>query len=265
MNDLAPKNLVLIGCGKMGAAMLRAWQNSDLHLQSTVIDPYADNADYKQISDAKNEISSADIIILAIKPQIMGEICKDLAPHLSENTVLLSIAAGTEVGSLQKPFSQLQPIIRAMPNTPAAIGKGITVAVANEHVSDNQKALAEALLRCTGQFEWIADEGLMNAVTALSGSGPAYIFYLIETLAKTGEEIGLPPALAETLARQTVIGSAALAEAEAATDASSLRESVTSPSGTTEAALEVLMDGALEEVYRKALKAAVKRGKTLNL
>lgn len=264
----APSNITLIGCGKMGGAMLRGWLNSDINATFTVIEPHDiafDNvAHFKTIDDASENLRNTDTIILAVKPQAMHEICTSLRNHISDNALLLSIAAGQSIANFENHFGATQPIIRTMPNTPAAIGKGMSVAVANANASETHKTVAKELLECAGKFEWIDDENLMDAVTALSGSGPAYVFYMIEVLAKSGEKIGLPPETAQSLARQTVIGAAALAENDADTPSSSLRQNVTSPGGTTEAALNILMDNRMQDLFDEALTAARDRGKELN-
>lgn len=259
--------VVLVGCGKMGAAMLRSWISSGLKADYAVIEPGALPAEFKNIPHSKSpsaDIKRADILVLAVKPQIMGDVCDSLKPHTNPKTLILSIAAGQPIKNFESAFGAGQPVVRAMPNTPAAIGKGITVAVANGNVLGAQQALAEHLLKTTGQIEWVENESLLNAITALSGSGPAYVFYLIEVLAKAGEESGLPAELSMQLARQTVIGSAALAESEPGTDAATLRANVTSPGGTTEAALKILMNGELEKLFEKAIAAATKRGEELS-
>lgn len=263
MNSAPPIRICLVGCGKMGGALLRGWVNADLDVEFSVIDPYAPQAQFKTIDEAASAIAQAALIILAVKPQMMNDICATLKPHITSKAALLSIAAGTSISNFEDHFGPSQPIIRTMPNTPAAIGKGATVGVTNAQVTKTQKDLATTLLSCTGLFEWVEDEALMNAVTALSGSGPAYVFHLIEVLSKAGQEAGLPHELSQALARQTVIGSAALAGSEADTPASVLRENVTSPGGTTAAALEVLMNGDLDRIYKQALSAAVKRGQAL--
>lgn len=263
-----PIKIILIGYGKMGGALLQGWHDSDLNIEVTVIDPHVtpssviDHA--KTPAEAAENLAGADVIILAVKPQVMAHICADLKSYTPEKALIISIAAGQSIANYESYFGAAQPIIRTMPNIPAAIGKGITVGVANAHVSAQQKSTAAAILECSGVFEWVEDESLLNAVTALSGSGPAYVFHLIEMLTAAGESIGLAPALAETLARQTVIGSAALAEADSHLSATTLRENVTSPGGTTAAALEVLMNGELEKIYKTALAAAKKRGEELN-
>jgi len=265
-------HILLIGCGKMGGAMLRSWIKDPALTQITVVDPDTLPAEFTQ----SNKIShcptlselgpgSFDAVILAVKPQIMKLVCEELKETgLQPDTVLLSIAAGKTIASFETIFGAEQPIIRTMPNTPAAIGKGVTALCPNQHVTAAQKELAVTLLSAVGSVEPIEDETLFDAITALSGSGPAYIFHLIETLASAGIKAGLPAELSEKLARQTVIGSAALAEAQPDTPAKTLRENVTSPGGTTEAALKVLMNGDLQEIYDQALAAAKQRGEELN-
>ncbi len=264
--------ITLVGCGRMGGAMLRGWLNSDIDAHYVVVEPNGEPEFIKSeervtFADSAQGIAQSaaqsDICILAVKPQVMKAICEVLAPLISKECLILSIAAGQTIANFENYFGSDQPIIRVMPNTPAAIGKGMSVAVANPHASDEQKALTTQILECSGKAEWIDDEDLMNAVTAVSGSGPAYIFYLIEALAKAGENAGLDQNTAMTLARPTVVGSAALAENDADTPASTLRENVTSPNGTTQAALDVLMDGRMQEIFNEALLAAKKRGEEL--
>lgn len=261
-------NIVLIGCGKMGSALLAGWLDADIDAAFSVVEPHdiphktVDH--YRDTVEAKKAIAKADIVILAIKPQIMGAVCSTLKNYLHDGTLVLSIAAGQSINSFQDYFGNKQPLIRAMPNTPAAIGRGMTVAVPTGTVTTPQKDLANALLQSAGKVEWVNDESLLDAVTALSGSGPAYVFLLIETLTESGRKLGLSDELATTLARQTVIGSAALAEAEPNINAATLRKNVTSPGGTTEAALEILMDGRMQKLFDEALAAAKKRGEELN-
>lgn len=263
-------SVALIGCGKMGGALLTGWLKRDTVSDVTILDPaglpdvFSNEEIITHVTEPSGLTGKYDVLMLATKPQIMDKICTGLKDQLHKDTLILSIAAGKSIAYFEGYFGSDHPIIRTMPNTPAAIGKGITVACPNASVSAPQKQNAETLLKAGGLVDWLEDENLLNAVTALSGSGPAYIFYLIETLAKTGEKIGLSKDLAEKLARQTVIGSAALAEEDAGTSASKLRENVTSPGGTTQAALEVLMDGRLEEIYKEALNAAKTRGEELS-
>lgn len=263
-------HIVLIGCGKMGSSMLRSWLTSSPQNQYTVIDPGLENpphddvALFPSLTDAAEHVSTAHIFILAVKPQMMMGVCNNLAKTLPSSALILSIAAGCKIGSFEDYFGAEQSIIRAMPNTPAAIGKGITVAVANANVSLEDSNKAKELLKATGKFEWVDEEDMMDAVTAMSGSGPAYAFHLIEMLAKAGIENGLPENLSMTLARQTVIGAAALAEAEPTTSAETLRENVTSPNGTTAAALRILMDGRAQNLINETVAAAKHRSEELS-
>jgi len=267
-------HLVLIGCGKMGGAMLESWIAHDVAVTYSVIDPYGlpeNLKDHHNIQVFETVVafeaarsSSACVFILAVKPQIMRDVCLSLKSTLTYDDLVLSIAAGQTIGSFETYFSAAQPIIRTMPNTPAAIGEGITVCVANGAVNDHQRAIATNLCAATGDVEWITDERDMNAVTALSGSGPAYVFLLIEAMTKAGIACGLPADLAARLARKTVVGSAALVKQSPQTEPSTLRENVTSPNGTTAAALEVLMnENGIQPLFNKALLAAQKRGEEL--
>jgi pyrroline-5-carboxylate reductase len=204
------------------------------------------------------------VIVLAVKPQIASDVLAGLASRIGKKTVLLSIAAGRTLLSLAAPLPDGTAIVRAMPNTPAAIGRGVTVACANEQVSATQKRLCAKLLEAVGAVEFIDDEALMDAVTAVSGSGPAYVFLLAECLAEAGEEAGLPPDLAARLARETVAGAGELLHRSSLAP-STLRENVTSPNGTTAAALSVLMGkGGFTSLLRRAVKAAAKRSRELS-
>ncbi len=264
----ASLKITLIGCGKMGSALLRGWLNEDISADFKVIEPhdipFSGIDHFRVTAEGSKDLATSDIVVLAVKPQIMNEICNNVQKYISKETLILSIAAGQSVESFENYFGTEQPIIRAMPNLPASVGKGISVAIANKSVSDNQKQQAHILLETAGKVEWLDNESLINAVTALSGSGPAYVFHLIEILTSAGVKVGLPKELSEILARQTVIGSAALAENEANIDAATLRKNVTSPGGTTEAALKTLMDGRLQELFDNALLSAAQRGHELN-
>lgn len=261
-------SITLLGCGKMGMALLRAWLDRDLVTRITIIDPHNPQIDDPRVSyhsaATAQSAQGDDLLVLAVKPQILAQSCAVFADDLSTKTAILSIAAGQSLKTLEHIFSADHPIIRTMPNTPAAIGKGITVAIGNNNVTADHKLMCDDVLQAAGGVSWINDEVLMDAVTALSGSGPAYIFYLIEALAKAGEKIGLSSDTSMLLARQTVIGSAALAERDAQTPASILRQNVTSPNGTTQAALNVLMDGRFDEILIETLQAAKKRSEELN-
>jgi pyrroline-5-carboxylate reductase len=263
-------SVTLIGCGKMGSAMLRGWLAAGLTETIYVLEPSGLPDEFKDdtrvhLLPSAVSLAKPDIVVLAVKPQIMNEVCQSIKNGITASTLILSIAAGQKIAGFEKQFGTGQPIIRCMPNTPASIGQGITVAVANPRVSVNQRQVAEILLRSIGMVEWIDDERHMDAVTALSGSGPAYVFYLIEILAKAGAASGLEPDFAMRLARQTVIGSAALAAAESDVPAATLRKNVTSPGGTTEAALKTLMDqDALQNLFGLALKRATDRSVELS-
>lgn len=260
----------LIGCGKMGSAMITSWLENNLVSRVSVVDPsplpahLSDDPRVHYHPYYQEDMPSSEILILAVKPQILKEASQKIANNINAETVLLSIAAGQCISTLESIFGSKQPIIRTMPNTPAAIGKGISVSVANKHVTSAQKEIASTLLHASGEHKWIEDENLMDAVTALSGSGPAYIFHFIEALADAGEKLGLDTNLAMSLARQTVIGSAALAEHDDGVSAETLRANVTSPGGTTQAALEVLMDGRFQTILDEALNAAKKRAQELS-
>jgi pyrroline-5-carboxylate reductase len=268
-----PLSIGLAGCGKMGSAMALAWAQSFHVSHIDILDPSSipeSLKDHDKIASFLNATSFMtcaeywDILVLAVKPQIMDEACGDIAKSLPAELPVLSIAAGKPLSFFIDKFGESQPVIRAMPNTPAAIGKGMSVAIAARSVSKAAKENAHFLLSCLGKTEWIFDENLMDVVTAVSGSGPAYVFYLIEVLAQAGIESGLDEKFAMTLARQTIIGAAALAEDTPDIDAATLRTNVTSPGGTTAAALSVLMDGRLQDLMTNAVVKATARGKELS-
>ena len=210
----------------------------------------------------KGKVAAAAAIVIAVKPQTAPEAVPPLARYVGKNTLVLSIMAGRTIGFLEKALPGAA-IVRAMPNTPAAIGRGITVACPNGKVSARQRKLASDLLAAIGTVEWANDETLMDAVTAVSGSGPAYVFLLAEAMTKAGIAAGLPADLAATLARETVAGSGELLH-RSPLDAATLRQNVTSPGGTTAAALAVLMGpGGFDELLTKAIAAATRRGREL--
>lgn len=244
----------------MGSALLRGWSKSDSLVIST-LDPHYADADYQSV----DEITAAyDVIVLAVKPQVMSDVARSLKPLVQSGTLILSIAAGKTVSFYEDIFGTDIPIVRVMPNTPALVGQGMSVLCGNAATSDVQAQLCMNLLAVVGDVEWIDDEELMDAVTAVSGSGPAYVFHLIEAMTAAGIRAGLPPALSLKLARQTVIGATVLAQSEPETTASTLRQNVTSPGGTTAAALEILMSGnGLTDLMTRAILAAQQRGKEL--
>jgi pyrroline-5-carboxylate reductase len=214
-----------------------------------------------RLNPPAGDAGAIDTIVLAVKPQSFRDAGAKLKTLIAPSTLVVSIMAGTTIASISEVCGGA--VVRAMPNTPAAIGRGITVAVAANDVSAAQRAVADALLRATGAVEWVDDEPLMDAVTAVSGSGPAYVFLLAEELARAGVEAGLPVELATKLARETVAGSGELLHRSELSSAT-LRQNVTSPGGTTAAALEVLMgpDG-LQPLLTRAVAAATRRSKEL--
>jgi len=263
--------LILAGAGKMGSAMLDGWIAHGLDPAAVVVlepQPSLQVARYGSLGlrlNPKPDALRADAIVIAVKPQVAPEVLPGLTSLIGPVTVVVSIMAGRSLAFLQSMLPPATSIVRAMPNTPAAIGRGMTVAVANAHVTSQQKSVADRLLTATGAVEWVADETLMDAVTALSGSGPAYVFLLAEALTHAGVAVGLPKELAERLARATIAGSGELLN-RASDDAATLRRNVTSPGGTTAAALEVLMSkNGLEALMEKAIAAATRRSRELDV
>jgi pyrroline-5-carboxylate reductase len=260
--------LLLVGAGKMGQAMLDGWIARGLHPKKLmVIEPQPGKA-VKALTrrglklNPKGKAALAAAIVIAVKPQSASDALPPLGVYVGKSTLVLSIMAGRTIRFME---NSLPPaaIVRAMPNTPAAIGRGISVACPNSKVSARQRKLATELLTAIGKVEWTSDEGVMDAVTAVSGSGPAYVFLLAEAMAKAGVAAGLPADLAVTLARETVAGSGELLH-RSDLDAVTLRQNVTSPGGTTAAALEVLMGpGGFDQLLTKAIAAATKRGREL--
>jgi len=252
----------------MGSAMLDGWLARGLKpKQVTVIEPQPAKT-LKALArrglriNPKGKIA-ATAIVVAVKPQSARDAVPPLAPYVGKTTLVLSIMAGRTIGFLEGSLPAGAAIVRAMPNTPAAIGRGISVAVANRNVSARQRKQASDLLAAMGKVEWVGDEMLMDAVTALSGSGPAYVFLLVEAMTKAGVAAGLPADLAATFARETVTGSAELLH-RSDLDAAILRQNVTSPGGTTAAALEVLTGpGGLEALLTQAIAAATRRSRAL--
>ena len=266
MNDVAARGLVMLGCGKMGSAMLAGWLRSGLPPTSVyVIDPYP--SDWVKAQGVHINAVLPDnpaIAVIAVKPQMMAEALPDVGVLGNGSTLVISVAAGTPIATFESVLGDQTPIVRAMPNTPAAVGRGITALIGNAKTTDAMMDLAEALLLSVGQCVRLENEGQMDAVTAVSGSGPAYVFHLIETLAAAGEAEGLPADMAMALAKATVGGAGQLAE-DADDDPSQLRINVTSPNGTTQAALEVLMNeqDGFPPLLRRAVAAAAKRSKEL--
>jgi pyrroline-5-carboxylate reductase len=260
--------ILLAGAGKMGGAMLTGWLARGIDARRVaVIEPHPSDeisaltTKGVRLNPSPKEIGTVATLVIALKPQTFPEAGSVLKSFTGPSTLVVSIMAGATIASIAAACGG--SVVRAMPNTPAAIGRGITVAVAAKNVSTAQRAVADALLRATGSVEWVDDEGLMDAVTAVSGSGPAYIFLLAEELARAGVEAGLPPELATKLARETVAGSGELLHRSDAPSAT-LRQNVTSPGGTTAAALEVLMGpNGMQSLLTRAVAAATRRSKEL--
>jgi pyrroline-5-carboxylate reductase len=263
-----PGALVLVGAGKMGGAMLDGWLARKLPPKKVIVlEPQPSKA-IKELAkrgvriNPKGDVGPIAALVIAVKPQTAPEALPLLAALIDSRTVVVSIMAGRTLDFLERHLPNAA-IVRAMPNTPAAIGRGITVAVGNRRVTAKARKLAHGLLAATGSVEWVDDEGLMDAVTAVSGSGPAYVFLLAEAMAQAGAAAGLPARLAEKLARETVAGSGELMH-RSDLPAATLRQNVTSPGGTTAAALEVLMgERGVAPLMTKAVAAATKRGKDL--
>jgi pyrroline-5-carboxylate reductase len=263
------RTIVLAGCGNMGFAMLQGWCTAkavafhNIH----VVEPHHDLRErakdygvnvYNSVTDLPKGLK-IDLVVLAVKPQIMAQILPDYQYLAQYGTAFLTVAAGLTIQSYEDILGENVPIIRCMPNTPAAINKGMIVYCSNKHASVTTTDLVENLLECSGAFFRIHDETLMDGVTAVSGSGPAYVFYFIECLINAGIQLGLEQMVAEGLAIQTVIGAGMMADLYGK-DVQTLRENVTSPNGTTQAALNVLMrEHGLQELMNEAVKAAYKR------
>jgi pyrroline-5-carboxylate reductase len=258
--------IVLAGAGKMGGAMLTGWLAQGLDPSRVAVIEPSPSAEISALTAMgirlnPKDIDAADTLVVALKPQTFRETGATLKTFADASTLVVSIMAGTTMASLQQVCGG--KVVRAMPNTPAAIGRGVTVAVAAKSVSVAQRATADALLKATGSVEWVDDESLMDAVTAVSGSGPAYVFLLAEELARAGVAAGLPEELATKLARATVAGSGELLHRSDLASAT-LRQNVTSPGGTTAAALEVLMGAeGMQQLMTRAVAAATRRSREL--
>ncbi len=269
MSLIEIQGVVLIGAGKMGLALARGWLNAGLKPAAlTLVDPQPMAATLEFVEETGVSLTDtpptepARVVMLAVKPQVMASVLPGLKPLFGSHTLAISIAAGISLGTLLDGLATHR-VVRAMPNTPSQVGAGMTGAVAAPGVSGEDMALAEDLLAAAGDLLWFDDEKKIDQVTAISGSGPAYVFFMVEALAAAGEAEGLTPEDAMLLARQTVIGAAALME-EDPTDAAQLRKNVTSPNGTTAAALDVLMaDDGLVALMKRTVHAARLRSEEL--
>jgi pyrroline-5-carboxylate reductase len=259
--------LVLVGAGKMGGAMLEGWLALGLDPARIAIQEPQPASEIAALASRgvrinPSTVDDARVIVIAVKPQVAADVVPTLKPLLRNDTVMVSVMAGKTIGFLESALGDCATV-RSIPNTPAAIGRGITVAVPNRKVTEPQRKLSDTLLRSVGAVEWVDDEGLIDAATAVSGSGPAYVFLLAESLARAGVAAGLPAELAARLARATVAGSGELLH-RSPLDAATLRQNVTSPAGTTAAALAVLMaNDGLDPLMEKAIAAATKRSREL--
>jgi pyrroline-5-carboxylate reductase len=270
MTDSKRPTILLVGCGKMGSALLSGWLAADLVGAVTVVEPgsanpaFADSYQVRWLTSAEAVPAAfrPDVVLLAVKPQVMAGAVPAYRRFAEAGALVLSIAAGTTIARFAEAFGD-GAIVRVMPNTPAAIGRGVSVAVANGKVADAQRDLVGRLMGAVGSVGWVDDEALIDAVTAVSGSGPAYVFLLIEALAAAGVAAGLAPDFAMRLARETVSGAGELVR-QSPESAEQLRRNVTSPNGTTQAALDVLMapDG-LQPLMTDAVAAAARRSREL--
>lgn len=266
MKDVADRGLVLLGCGKMGSAMLAGWLARGLPRESVwVVDPYPSDWLQAQGVHINADVpTNPAVVLVAVKPQMMAEALPTLQAMGNGDTLFVSVAAGTTIGYFESILGAQTPVVRAMPNTPAAISRGITAIVANGPAGSDGLDEAEALLSAIGEVVRLDQEGQIDAVTGVSGSGPAYVFHMIETLAQGGVAQGLPAELAMKLAKATVAGAGALAM-QADETPEQLRINVTSPNGTTQAALEVLMDAqkGFPALLPRAVAAATERSREL--
>lgn len=272
MKLTAERPLVLVGAGKMGGAMLEGWLERGVAPDSVCIVDPAPAKEMQALLERRgvawhSALPSdvrAGVIILAVKPQMMASVAPGISSGVDANTVVVSIAAGTPVTFFEDTFGRDVPVVRVMPNTPAQVGRGISAGFANAVVTQDQKSLVAELMQAVGRFVWVDAEQQIDFVTAISGSGPAYVFHMAEAMAAAGVELGLDADVAAELARHTVCGAGELMY-QSPLSPEVLRQNVTSPGGTTAAALDVLMgENALTELMVKAAKAAAQRAKELS-
>ena len=270
---MSTPNLILVGCGKMGGAMLTGWLERRFADQIVVVEPEeAATQEFQgkpgvHVTTALENVTDRvrpDAVVFAVKPQVMDDVVPAYRRYTGHAApVFLSIAAGTPIAFFEGILGRDAAVVRAMPNTPAAVGRGITALAANRRVDPAQMALCQTICEAVGEVVWLGDESAMDAVTAVSGSGPAYVFYLVEALAAAGQREGLPADMAMRLARATVAGAGELLNRSPET-ADTLRRNVTSPGGTTAAALDVLMaDDGMAALLRRAVAAAAARSREL--
>lgn len=275
MAHIMPASLVLVGAGKMGGAMLDGWIKAGLNPENvTVLDPNPSReimtfvrAHNIKLNPQLKEVDAPQVLVLAIKPQALESAAPILSKLIGPGTVVLSILAGKTIANMKAQIKGVRGIVRAMPNLPVSVARGVTAAISSPEVFPYQRSLINALLTTVGTVEWLSDESLIDAVTAVSGSGPAYLFYLTECMSRAGQAAGLPVELAERLAHATVTGAAELMF-QSDLPPAKLRQNVTSPGGTTAAALEVLGGSdnrpGLDALMRDAVLAAAKRAGELS-
>ncbi|MDT2074459.1 MAG: pyrroline-5-carboxylate reductase [Planktomarina sp.] len=265
--NILERGLVMLGCGKMGSALLSGWLEQGMDPRSVwILDPKP--SEWVLSCGVRiNEMLPNDpaVVLVAVKPQMMGEALPRLQRFGAATSLFISVAAGTPISAFEEVLGRSTPIVRAMPNTPAAVGQGITALIGNDCATNTEIVEAQNLMSAVGQTILLQNEGQIDAVTGISGSGPAYVFHLIETLAQAGVEQGLPLEMAMQLAQATVAGAGALA-IQSGESAAQLRINVTSPNGTTQAALEVLMrdNSGLQSLMTSAVNAATKRSQELS-
>jgi pyrroline-5-carboxylate reductase len=264
-----PERIVLVGAGRMGAALAAGWLRRGLNPHSmTILEPNP-STELKELAASRGIALNApaappDVLVLAVKPQALDAAAPEVAPLISAHTLVISIIAGKRIADIRSRAPAARAIVRAMPNTPAAVGYGVTAAFASEEATADQKQWSETLLSAVGAFHWLSGEGDIDSVTAISGSGPAYVFALTEALAAAAERLGLPAELAMSLARGTVEGAAELMRCEPTTPPSLLRQNVPSPGGTTAAALAVLQaEDGIDDLMARATAAARRRAEEL--
>lgn len=259
------QRITFVGFGAMGQALFKGAHNALPDVMFGAVDPNLSAKDFQvfdrlhcvcALDDLEDHISQTDLFVFAVKPQIADAVCQQWQSHISDNSVVLSIAAGVSLEKFEKYFGDSQALIRAMPNTPAMVGKGVTGVISNSNVSEDQKVFAGRVLDAAGPVLWLDREDQIDSVTAISGSGPAYYFYITEVLKNAAVDLGFSEEQASILARHTHIGSGALLEASKEVSVEEQRIRVTSPGGTTAAALGVLQDGRLEAVIKEAVHAA---------
>ncbi len=263
--------LVLVGAGNMGGAMLKGWLKSSIDPKKIVVLDPSPFPEIKNLIQNRNvrwnppiaAIANTEVVLIAVKPQAMEDVLPPLIPLGASKPLIISVAAGKTIASFERHFGKNAAIIRTIPNTPAAVGRGITAMAPNTNVTPAKLQLARALLSAIGEVVTVADEAMIDAATAVSGSGPAYVFYLTECLAAAGEKSGLPAPLAMQLARATVAGAGELMRLSQEAPAT-LRENVTSAKGTTHAALQILMaENGMQPLFNRAIAEATKRSREL--